>query len=512
MSIAKQGDPIGTLSTVAGGPTDTFTYALTAGAGDGDNAKFQIAGDVLQVGAHSFSSAADAATFSVRVRATGAPSGKTFDTAFVLTVRADSDADTLLDAWELRFGNDLTKLSGLGGADADGDGLTDRKEFELSLAAYPAIDPTKNDTDADTLRDGEEIAGAGARPPTNPTSADTDGDTLNDALENNSKIFVSATDPGTNPALADTDGDGFSDDREVSSGSNPNDAKSLPPATLVSHWKFEGTFDDSVGQSHGIELNGAGFSAGRTGVPASALFVDGLSQQYVEVAGGGGLDDVQEGTIAFYAKWSGEQDNACCGGTFGNVLSRQSNGQFSNQVVGLNLSDPGSAVIAWQPYDAGPPALTGMTPVGDDVWHHIAITFQPGRHVLYLDGEVDGESQTTGTIRTDPSVPLAIGAWIGDGAGYATATIDDVMVFAGILTQDEVRALMAGGPPVEPPPILTITVAGTNVTISWPATVTGWTLKSSATLASGSWQDVPGVVNNSVTQPVNGTRFYRLEK
>ena len=445
LTIASQGDPIGTLHTVAGDPEDTFVYALTAGDGDEHNAKFQIGGDVLQVGAFNFSAEEDAATFSVRVRATGSPSGETFEATFTLTVRADSDADQLLDAYELRFSEDLGTLSGLGDADADGDGLTDLKEFGLSQGAYPDIDPTKSDTDGDTLNDGAEIAGAGTRPPTHPTNVDTDGDALSDASETNSGIIVSAVDTGSNPVLSDTDGDGFKDGRELELGSDPNDAGSLPPAALIAHWPFDGGLEDVVGGNDGVAINDAGFGDDRSGEGGGALSVDGLSEQYVEVEGGGGLNALQEGTIAFFAKWSGEQDTACCGGTFGNVLSRQSNGQFSNQVVGLDSSDPGAALITWQPYNAGGPALAGATPVGDDVWHHIAITWQSGHHVLYLDGEVDGASETTGTMNNNEGVPLAIGAWIGDGAGYSTSSLDDLMVFDGILSQDQVRALATGG-------------------------------------------------------------------
>jgi len=63
-------------------------------------------------------------------------------------------------------------------------------------------------------------------------------------------------------------------------------------------------------------------------------------------------------------------------------------------------------------------------------------------------------------------------------------------------------------------PSLSISGNTSSVTISWPASVTGYTLKSSASLASGAtWTAVPGVANNSVTiaNPA-GTQFYRLEQ
>ena len=47
-----------------------------------------------------------------------------------------------------------------------------------------------------------------------------------------------------------------------------------------------------------------------------------------------------------------------------------------------------------------------------------------------------------GTISNAPGVPLAIGAWTGDGHGYSTSVIDDFKVFNRVLTQAEILALI----------------------------------------------------------------------
>jgi hypothetical protein len=61
-------------------------------------------------------------------------------------------------------------------------------------------------------------------------------------------------------------------------------------------------------------------------------------------------------------------------------------------------------------------------------------------------------------------------------------------------------------------PLLTIIYAGNQAVISWPATVTGWTLQTNASLATPAWGNYPGnVVNNSVTiSPTRGNLFFRL--
>jgi len=91
----------------------------------------------------------------------------------------------------------LTFVNGWGGTDADGDGLTKSEEREIGS------DPDNPDTDADGLKDGEEIKVY----LTNSLSPDSDSDGLKDGEEvNNYK---------SNPAIADTDTDGLSDGDEV---------------------------------------------------------------------------------------------------------------------------------------------------------------------------------------------------------------------------------------------------------------------------------------------------------
>ncbi|MEJ0090213.1 MAG: hypothetical protein WDM80_10765 [Limisphaerales bacterium] len=63
-------------------------------------------------------------------------------------------------------------------------------------------------------------------------------------------------------------------------------------------------------------------------------------------------------------------------------------------------------------------------------------------------------------------------------------------------------------------PTLTITYVGNQAIVSWPASVTGFTLQTNTTLASGTWGNYLGqVVNNSVTNsPPRGNLFFRLKQ
>ena len=63
-------------------------------------------------------------------------------------------------------------------------------------------------------------------------------------------------------------------------------------------------------------------------------------------------------------------------------------------------------------------------------------------------------------------------------------------------------------------PLLTITYAGNQAIVSWPSSVTGWTLQTNANLATPTWGNYFGqIVNNSVTNaPPKGNLFFRLKQ
>ena len=139
--------------------------------------------------------------------------------------------------------------------DPDGDGLNNLGEFENGA------DPNDTDSDDDTLLDNDEVLGAGARPPTRPNRADTDNDGLGDLAETNTGTFVDETDTGSdptkkdtdgdtiddgdevagnnelgftsNPNLVDTDGDGVDDNTEIGFGTDPNDPGDRPSGILI---------------------------------------------------------------------------------------------------------------------------------------------------------------------------------------------------------------------------------------------------------------------------------------
>jgi len=93
-------------------------------------------------------------------------------------------------------------------ADSDADGLKDGEEIQKYNT-----DPLNDDSDNDDLKDGEEVKSHR----TSPVKADTDDDGLND--------FAEVVTYKTNPLKADTDGDSLNDSEEVNTyKTDPNKA------------------------------------------------------------------------------------------------------------------------------------------------------------------------------------------------------------------------------------------------------------------------------------------------
>jgi outer membrane protein OmpA-like peptidoglycan-associated protein len=117
--------------------------------------------------------------------------------AYTLNDDLDYYRDDKIKDWMLSVSAGITFTGESGSSDRDKDGLTKNQEEKIG------INPKNPDSDADGLKDGDEVN----KYQTNPLQADSDLDGLSD----NDEIFKHQT----NPLLADTDSDGLTDFEEL---------------------------------------------------------------------------------------------------------------------------------------------------------------------------------------------------------------------------------------------------------------------------------------------------------
>jgi concanavalin A-like lectin/glucanase superfamily protein len=225
---------------------------------------------------------------------------------------------------------------------------------------------------------------------------------------------------------------------------------------LIQYIGFDGNSNATVGTNgtpFSPTANPPTFVADRNGAPNSAVAFNGSTtdQQSVNVAGGGGLNNLQVGTMAFFVRWNGTQSVGLSPTTWGTVTARQGNGLFSEDVVTLDGADPATAKIDFRLAGAFANAVVSTVSPGNGVWHHIAVTFNTATPAqqMYIDGVLNATGTAAGTIHDNAGVALSIGAWIGDGKTWSASNVDDFRVYDSVLTGPEILAL-ATAPTPEP--------------------------------------------------------------
>ena len=86
--------------------------------------------------------------------------------------------------------------------------------------------------------------------------------------------------------------------------------------------------------------------------------------------------------------------------------------------------------------------IEGKTIVADGEWHHIAKIYDGKTVQMFVDGKLDGEEPSGGTLDTSKS-PIWIGARPGNVA--ATGLFDEVGFFTEALSEDELNDVMENG-------------------------------------------------------------------
>ncbi|MDA1143398.1 MAG: thrombospondin type 3 repeat-containing protein [Bacteroidetes bacterium] len=240
------GTTIGALSTTDSDSGDTHTYTLVSGTGDTDNASFSISGTNLLT-----NMALDYETknsYSIRIQTSDGTA--TYAKAFTITVNnidEDPDGDGVT--------NNLDNCPSTANADqldTDGDGVGDVCDNAPTVSNANQLDTDGDGVGdvSDTDDDGDGVLDTQDSFPLDASeSADTDGDGIGDSadtdLDNdgvldtvdnclytpNADQLDTDADGIGNVCDSDDDGDGFSDEVEITCGTDPLLASSLPADT-----------------------------------------------------------------------------------------------------------------------------------------------------------------------------------------------------------------------------------------------------------------------------------------
>ena len=201
---------------------------------------------------------------------------------------------------------------------------------------------------------------------------------------------------------------------------------------LVGHYRFDegqgSTTADSSSSGRTGKLNGS--AAWVPGVYGNALQFNG-TDAYVGT-GESFLNDLSEFTLAGWV--SAANPTAVRIGLFG---------QDNTLECGFNWGELGiyslsNATGDWQWIGA---AYRFPYPA----WHHVAVTGDTERIVLYVDGEVAASGNVGTSTFGRSGAPFNIGAAVlDDRDGWLEGEIDDVLVYTRALTRKEILNVMAG--------------------------------------------------------------------
>ena len=174
---------------------------------------------------------------------------------------------------------------------------------------------------------------------------------------------------------------------------------------------------------------------------------------------------------------------------------------------------------------AGAVFLAGTSGLTVGVEHHVTLVYSPNQGIvkMYLDGAFNASlpSVSGATLNTLAETHNWLGV-SGNDDPTLNGAIDELRIYEGAFSDDQVAASDAGGPSVglisTAPTNIVASVSGNTLTLSWPADHLGWKLQvQTNSLSAGlgtNWITVPGsdaVISTNITiNPANGAVFYRL--
>ncbi|MEM6512208.1 MAG: LamG domain-containing protein [Pseudomonadota bacterium] len=171
-----------------------------------------------------------------------------------------------------------------------------------------------------------------------------------------------------------------------------------------------------------------------------------------------------------------------------------------------HLNSSGEVFWFWTDESGNNRTLTSSVSLVLNQWYHVAITYESGSQIIYVDGVQVATSSRTGALEVNND-PLRIGSDVNGGNRIFDGFIDEVNIFGRALTQAEVQTLMMETrpcPTVAPQFTInhdgfginclaeTITVSVVDAAAGTPLTDYNATIVLDTQSGNGSWQLLTG--------------------
>jgi Concanavalin A-like lectin/glucanases superfamily/Calx-beta domain/Right handed beta helix region len=211
-------------------------------------------------------------------------------------------------------------------------------------------------------------------------------------------------------------------------------------ANLMAHWKLDDasgtTAADSSGNGNtGTLTNGPGWTMGHLG---GALSFDGVDD--FANMGTGSLNFSNQLTLACWVYPTGAASEGY------QVIMTRNRYTYPFR---MRLRKDTGRVETFVRTGNGTNMLTTNTVFSINQWYHIALTYESGTRVIYINGVVDNSNTHSGTLNIDGS-PTLLGAH--ESGEHFSGYLDDVRVYNRALSSTEIQALYTAEPPATPPP------------------------------------------------------------
>lgn len=303
--------------------------------------------------------------------------------------------------------------------------------------------------------------------------------------------------------------------------------------TLVHRYSFSDavgstTVKDSVGNADGvIKGTGAAFDGkGQLTLPGGGNSADDPSiiKGYVDLPN----HIINVLTDASFEAWVTWQGSGSWERIFDFGTSSGGEDVSSGNGGYIFLSPAGNINLRFSPRDPAtgtePAPLTAAAPLATGQEIYVAVTYSYTDNIgkLYSNAVLVASGAAPVDLKTIDDV----NNWLGRsqwGDPMFQGKYDEFRIWNGELLPDQIASDYAAGPDSLTAPTagpkLGVKLSGNNVTLSWPAADTGFTLQSSAQLgAAANWTTVnspPTTVTGEFTVTVTlapGTQFFRLRK